>query len=102
MITYNKSGQKKVVPCQSFDEARRVAEIASFLLDIAIKGTLPKKEWTKWTNDTCFFDYRLESDRYKEILHPEVRIRSEYLPMRLYGKNLRQVEKEMEKEKNTP
>lgn len=58
--------QTKAMPCSNLDEACDYANWAAFLLDIKIKKNLPKKDWTKWDNDTCFFEYDVTSDNYKD------------------------------------
>lgn len=87
--------QTKAMPCSNLDEARDFACWAAFLLDIKIKKTLPKKDWTKWTNDTCFFEYDVTSDRYKQDAFKFIRIRSQHLSMSLYGKSVSQIEKHL-------
>ena len=87
--------QTKAMPCSNLDEARDFACWAAFLLDIKIKETLPKKDWTKWDKDSCFFEYDITSDKYKDDAFTFIRIRSQYLPMPLYGKNVTQIEKHL-------
>ena len=65
---------------------------AAFLVDIKTKETLPKKEWTMWGNDSCFFEYDITSDKHKKDDYASVRIRSQLLPISLYGKNIKQIE----------
>ena len=87
--------QTKAMPCSNLDEARDFACWAAFLLDIKIKETLPKKDWTKWDKDSCFFEYDITSDKYKDDAFTFIRIRSQHLPMPLYGKNVTQIEKHL-------
>ena len=87
--------QTKAMPCSNRDEARDFACWAAFLLDIKIKETLPKKDWTKWDKDSCFFEYDITSDKYKDDAFTFIRIRSQHLPMPLYGKNVTQIEKHL-------
>ena len=87
--------QTKAMPCSNLDEARDFARWAAFLLDIKIKETLPKKDWTKWDKDSCFFEYDITSDKYKDDAFTFIRIRSQHLPMPLYGKNVTQIEKHL-------
>ena len=79
--------QTKAMPCSNLDEARDFACWAAFLLDIKIKETLPKKDWTKWDKDSCFFEYDITSDKYKDDAFTFNRIKSQHLPMPLYGKS---------------
>lgn len=85
----------KTMPCCNLDDARKYARWAAFLLDIKIKETLPKKDWTKWDKDSCFFEYDITSDKYKDDAFTFIRIRSQHLPMPLYGKNVTQIEKHL-------
>lgn len=80
--------QTKVMPCSNLDIARKYANWSAFLLDIKIKKNLPKKDWTKWDNDTCFFEYDITSDKYKDDAFKFIRIKSQHLPMSLYGKSI--------------
>ena len=92
-VLIKKYGDTKKAVCRSLQEAMDYAERGAFLLDIKIKKTLPKKDWIIWSYDTCFFEYDITSDAYKECAFTYVRIRSEQLPMELYGKNNKQIEK---------
>lgn len=98
-MSYNvfvrKGWQTKAMPCRNLDEARGYARWAAYLLDIKIKETLPKKDWTKWDNDSCFFEYDITSDKYKDDAFTFIRIKSQHLPMPLYGKNVTQIEKHL-------
>ena len=98
-MSYNvfvrKGWQTKVMPCRNLDEARGYARWAAFLLDIKIKETLPKKDWTHWTKDTCFFEYDVTSDKYKDDAFTFIRIKSQHLPESLYGKSVTQIEKQL-------
>lgn len=85
----------KCITCRNLDEACDYANWAAFLLDIKIKKTLPKKDWTKWDNDSCFFEYDVTSDRYKQNAFKFIRIRSQHLPKSLYGKSVTQIEKHL-------
>ena len=87
--------QTKVMPCSNLDIARKYARWAAYLLDIKIKKTLPKKDWTKWDKDSCFFVYDITSDKYKDDAFKFIRIKSQHLPMPLYGKNVTQIEKHL-------
>ena len=87
--------QTKVMPCSNLDIARKYARWAAYLLDIKIKKTLPKKDWTHWTKDTCFFEYDITSDKYKDDAFTFIRIKSQHLPESLYGKNVTQIEKHL-------
>ena len=96
-VLIKKYGDTKKAVCRSLQEAMDYAEWGAFLLDIKIKKTLPKKDWKIWSYDTCFFEYDITSDAYKECAFTYVRIRSEQLPMELYGKNNKQIEKYLRK-----
>ena len=85
--------KEKATHCKSLDEAMWLAGWAAFLVDIKTKETLPKKEWTMWGNDSCFFEYDITSDKHKKDDSASVRIRSQLLPISLYGKNIKQIEK---------
>lgn len=85
----------KCITCRNLDEARGYARWAAFLLDIKIKETLPKKDWTKWDNDSCFFEYDITSDKYKDDAFTFIRIKSQHLPKSLYGKSVTQIEKHL-------
>lgn len=87
--------QTKAMPCSNLDIARKYARWSAFLLGIKIKKNLPKKNWAKWDNDSCFFEYDVTSDRYKQDAFKFIRIRSQHLPMPLYGKNVTQIEKHL-------
>ena len=94
-VLVRNSWDTKFITCRNFDEARGYARWAAFLLDIKIKETLPKKDWTKWNNDSCFFEYDITSDKYKDDAFTFIRIKSQYLPMPLYGKSVTQIEKHL-------
>lgn len=94
-VLVRNSWDTKSITCRNFDEARGYARWAAFLLDIKIKETLPKKDWTKWDNDSCFFEYDITSDKYKDDAFTFIRIKSQHLPMPLYGKNVTQIEKHL-------
>ena len=94
-VLVRNSWDTKSITCRDFDEARGYARWAAFLLDIKIKETLPKKDWTKWDNDSCFFEYDITSDKYKDDAFTFIRIKSQHLPMPLYGKNVTQIEKHL-------
>ena len=81
--------------CDSLNDACDFANWAAFLLDIKIKETLPKKDWTHWDNDTCFFEYDITSDKYKDDGFTFIRIKSQHLPKSLYGKSVTQIEKHL-------
>lgn len=85
----------KCITCRNLDEARGYARWAAYLLDIKIKETLPKKDWTKWDNDSCFFEYDITSDKYKDDAFTFIRIKSQHLPKSLYGKSVTQIEKHL-------
>lgn len=85
----------KCIACRNLDEARGYARWAAYLLDIKIKETLPKKDWTKWDNDSCFFEYDITSDKYKDDAFTFIRIKSQHLPKSLYGKSVTQIEKHL-------
>ena len=85
----------KCITCSNLDIARKYANWSAFLLDIKIKKNLPKKDWTKWTNDTCFFEYDITSDKYKDDGFTFIRIKSQHLPKCLYGKSVTQIEKHL-------
>lgn len=85
--------QTKAMPCSNLDDARKYARWAACLLGIKIKDTLPKKDWTKWTIDTCFFEYDITSDKYKNDVFTFIRIKSQHLPMSLYGKSIPQIDR---------
>ena len=87
--------QTKAMPCSNLDIARKYARWAAFLLDIKIKETLPKKDWTHWDNDTCFFEYDITSDKYKDDAFTFIRIKSQHLPESLYGKSVTHIEKHL-------
>lgn len=78
--------------CRNLEEAREYARLSAFLLDIKIKKNLPKKEWIKWTNKDCYFEYDITSAKYKDDAFTFIRIESEHLPMSLYGKSITQIE----------
>ena len=103
-MSYNvfvrKGWQTKAMPCSNLDDARKYARWAAFLLDIKIKETLPKKDWTKWDNDSCFFEYDITSDKYKDDAFTFIRIKSQHLPMPLYGKSVTQIEKHLNLKSN--
>ena len=90
----------KCVTCRNLDEACGYAHWPAFLLDIKVKETLPKKDWTKWDNDTCFFEYDITSDNYKDNAFTFIRIKSQHLPMPLYGKSVTQIEKHLNLKSN--
>lgn len=94
-VLVRNSWDTKSITCRNFDEARGYARWAAFLLDIKIKETLPKKDWTKWDNDSCFFEYDITSDKYKDDAFTFIRIKSQHLPMPLYGKSVTQIEKHL-------
>ena len=94
-VLVRNSWDTKSITCRNLDEARGYARWAAFLLDIKIKETLPKKDWTKWDNDSCFFEYDITSDKYKDDAFTFIRIKSQHLPMPLYGKNVTQIEKHL-------
>lgn len=94
-VLVRNSWQTKVMPCRNLDEARGYARWAAFLLDIKIKETLPKKDWTKWDKDSCFFVYDITSDKYKDDAFTFIRIKSQHLPKSLYGKSVTQIEKHL-------
>ena len=94
-VLVRNSWDTKCITCRNLDEARGYARWAAFLLDIKIKETLPKKDWTKWDKDSCFFEYDITSDKYKDDAFTFIRIRSQHLPMPLYGKNVTQIEKHL-------
>ena len=85
----------KTMPCCNLDDARNYARCAALLLDIKIKETLPKKDWTKWDNDSCFFEYDITSDKHKDDAFTFIRIKSQHLPKSLYGKSVTQIEKHL-------
>ena len=99
-VLVRNSWDTKCITCRNLDEARGYARWAAFLLDIKIKETLPKKDWTKWDNDSCFFEYDITSDKYKDDAFTFVRIKSQYLPMPLYGKSVTQIEKHLNLKSN--
>ena len=94
-VLVRNSWDTKCITCRNLDEARGYARWAAFLLDIKIKETLPKKDWTKWDKDSCFFEYDITSDKYKDDAFTFIRIKSQHLPMPLYGKNVTQIEKHL-------
>ena len=94
-VLVRNSWDTKCITCRNLDEARGYARWAAFLLDIKIKETLPKKDWTKWNNDSCFFEYDITSDKYKDDAFKFIRIRSQHLSMSLYGKSVSQIEKHL-------
>ena len=94
-VLVRNSWDTKCITCRNLDEARGYARWAAFLLDIKIKETLPKKDWTKWNNDSCFFEYDITSDKYKDDAFTFIRIKSQRLPMPLYGKSVTQIEKHL-------
>ena len=94
-VLVRNSWDTKSITCRNLDEARGYARWAAFLLDIKIKETLPKKDWTKWDNDSCFFEYDITSDKYKDDAFTFIRIKSQHLPMPLYGKNVTQIAKHL-------
>ena len=94
-VLVRNSWDTKCITCRNLDEARGYARWAAFLLDIKIKETLPKKDWTKWNNDSCFFEYDITSDKYKDDAFTFIRIKSQHLPMPLYGKSVTQIEKHL-------
>ena len=85
----------KIVTCRNFDEARGYARWAAFLLDIKTKETLPKKDWTYWDSNSCFFEYDITSAKYKNDASKYIHIRSQHLPKSLYGKSITQIEKHL-------
>ena len=94
-VLVRNSWDTKSITCRNFDEARGYARWAAFLLDIKIKETLPKKDWTHWDKDTCFFEYDITSDNYKDDGFTFIRIKSQHLPKSLYGKSVTQIEKHL-------
>ena len=94
-VLVRNSWDTKCITCRNLDEARGYARWAAFLLDIKIKETLPKKDWTHWTKDTCFFEYDITSDKYKDDAFTFIRIKSQHLPKSLYGKSVTQIEKHL-------
>ena len=85
--------KEQATHCKSLKDAMWLAGWAAFLLDIKTKETLHKKEWTMWGNDSCFFEYDITPDKHKKDDSASVRIRSQLLPISLYGKNIKQIEK---------
>ena len=94
-VLVRNSWDTKCITCRNLDEARGYARWAAFLLDIKIKETLPKKDWTKWNKDSCFFEYDITSDKYKDDGFTFIRIKSQHLPKSLYGKSVTQIEKHL-------
>lgn len=94
-VLVRNSWDTKCITCRNLDDARKYARWAAYLLDIKIKETLPKKDWTHWDNDTCFFEYDITSDKYKDDAFTFIRIKSQHLPKSLYGKSVTQIEKHL-------
>ena len=92
-VLVRKGSNTKATDCIDLYLALRLARWAAFLLDIKILITLPKKSWIKLNNDLCFFQYDITAKKHKEDEFTFVHIESEKLPISLYGKNIKQIEK---------
>lgn len=98
-VYIRKGWDTKAIDCKSIDEAIKFARFGAFLLDIKIKKTLSKKDWIKWDNYSCCFEYDITSEKHKNDAFISVCIRSQAIPISLYGKNIKQIEKNIESKK---
>ena len=98
-VYIRKGWDTKAIDCKSIDEAIKFARFGAFLLDIKIKKALSKKDWIKWDNNSCCFEYDITSDKHKDDAFTSVCIRSQAIPISLYGKNIKQIEKNIASKK---
>ena len=93
IVEFRNGWDIKSVGWFSFEEAIRTIKILSYALDLKVVTTKPKKDWCKWTNDSCFFQLDYTSKRYKDNSFVYIRIVSEHIPMHLYGASITQIDK---------
>lgn len=92
-VEFRNGWEQKSIVWFSFEEALRMVQILSYVLDLKVVATKPKKDWCKWNNGICFFTLDYTSKRYKDNAFVYIRIVSEHLPMHLYGASVSTIDK---------
>ena len=95
-VIINKEWYLKTKEFSNLDDAVKFARSEAYLNDIKVIETLPKEDWRKWGSESCFFQYDLTAgnqDRDSTC----VIIQSRLMCKSFYGKDVHEVEKEINK-----